>query len=158
MESTKETWCQAGPEGPIFCINNCGFWESAATMNMQRCYAIKAQQAAPMELNVVPVQARADGSSSSQVAEAKPNVGPSRCFTCPTRTALLLITKANPVIKAEKLDKIRRTEFGQSMIIVTTQKSLYPLRMRCKLGSPVRLVRKFEFSKAMKKWPFANCL
>ncbi|GJZ11926.1 zinc finger A20 and AN1 domain-containing stress-associated protein 8-like protein [Tanacetum coccineum] len=34
MESTKETWCQAGPEGPIFCINNCGFWESAATMNM----------------------------------------------------------------------------------------------------------------------------
>ncbi|GJR70623.1 hypothetical protein Tco_0016688 [Tanacetum coccineum] len=43
-----------------------------------------------------------------------------------SKTALLLITKANPVIKAEKLDKIRRTEFGQSMIIVTTQKSLYP--------------------------------
>ncbi|GJT24085.1 hypothetical protein Tco_0894022 [Tanacetum coccineum] len=129
MESTKETWCQAGPEGPIFCINNCGFWESAATMNMQRCYAIKAQQAAPMELNVVPVQARADGSSSSQVArlsrmwdQADASLVPrglvkpastvsvanfSALLTATlSKTALLLITKANPVIKAEKLDKI----------------------------------------------------
>ncbi|GKB78873.1 putative F-box domain-containing protein, partial [Tanacetum coccineum] len=63
---------------------------SPTRAHQQRCYAIKAQQAAPMELNVVPVQARADGSSSSQVAEAKPNVGPSRCFTCPTRILVRL--------------------------------------------------------------------
>ncbi|PWA88089.1 hypothetical protein CTI12_AA124530 [Artemisia annua] len=176
MESTKETGCQAAPEGPILCINNCGFWGSAATMNMcSKCHkemiskqenaklaassfddiinggsgsdagkdvvvadAIKAQPAAPVELNVVPVQARADDSSSSQVTEPKPKVGPSRCFTCRKRVGLTgfnckcgdlfcsahrysdkhdcpfdyrtagrdAIAKANPVIKAEKLDKI----------------------------------------------------
>ncbi|KAL2483097.1 Zinc finger A20 and AN1 domain-containing stress-associated protein 2 [Forsythia ovata] len=38
MESSKETGCQA-PEGPILCINNCGFFGTAATMNMcSKCH------------------------------------------------------------------------------------------------------------------------
>lgn len=98
----------------------------------------KAKSAAPMELNVVPAQAQSDDSSSSQVVEAKPKVGPSRCTTCRKRVGLTgfnckcgnlfcsahrysdkhecpfdyrsagrdAIAKANPVVKAEKLDKI----------------------------------------------------
>nr|GMD00177.1 zinc finger A20 and AN1 domain-containing stress-associated protein 8-like [Ipomoea batatas] len=48
MESSKETGCQAS-EGPIFCVNNCGFFGSAATMNMcSKCHKdmiLKQEQA-----------------------------------------------------------------------------------------------------------------
>ncbi|XP_071715888.1 zinc finger A20 and AN1 domain-containing stress-associated protein 8-like [Rutidosis leptorrhynchoides] len=178
MESTKET---QAPEGPILCINNCGFFGSAATMNMcSKCHremilkqdnaklaassfddiinggsgsgsgtdtakddvaadVIMTQPAAtPVELNVVPVEALSGESLTSQVAEAKPKVGPSRCTTCRKKVGLTgfnckcgnlfcathryadvhecsfdyrgagrdAIAKANPVIKADKLDKI----------------------------------------------------
>lgn len=178
MESTKETGCQAAPEGPILCINNCGFFGSAATMNMcSKCHkemilkqehaklaassfenivnggggggsgsenvdAIKAAQSAgaAVELKMVPMQARADDASSSQevVEAAKVKPGPTRCSACRKRVGLTgfncrcgnlfcsahrysdkhecpfdyrtagrdAIAKANPVVKAEKLDKI----------------------------------------------------
>ena len=48
MEHHEETGCQA-PEGPILCINNCGFFGSAATMNMcSKCHkdmVLKQEQA-----------------------------------------------------------------------------------------------------------------
>ncbi|XP_061363855.1 zinc finger A20 and AN1 domain-containing stress-associated protein 8-like [Gastrolobium bilobum] len=44
-----KTGCQAPPEGPVLCINNCGFFGSAATMNMcSKCHKdmmLKQEQA-----------------------------------------------------------------------------------------------------------------
>ena len=171
MESSKETGCQA-PEGPILCINNCGFFGSAATMNMcSKCHkdmilkqeqeklvassienivnggsgsnwkepvvAVADVQSGPVELKVVPTQASPD-SSLSQSSEMKAKGGPNKCSTCHKRVGLTgfncrcgnlfcavhrysdkhdcpfdyrtaardAIAKANPVVKAEKLDKI----------------------------------------------------
>lgn len=65
MESPKESGCQA-PEGPILCINNCGFFGSAATMNMcSKCHkdmVLKQQQA---KLAATSIENIVNGSSSS---------------------------------------------------------------------------------------------
>ncbi|CAI9754824.1 unnamed protein product [Fraxinus pennsylvanica] len=55
MESSKETGCQA-PEGPILCINNCGFFGTAATMNMcSKCHkeTILKQQHAKLAASTI---------------------------------------------------------------------------------------------------------
>ncbi|KAG9448446.1 hypothetical protein H6P81_008411 [Aristolochia fimbriata] len=169
-----ETGCQA-PEGPILCINNCGFFGSAATMNMcSKCHkdlVLKQEQAklaassidsivnggssssnngkdpvitgvanvavalsVPNVLSTLP----SDSSASSQEVENKSKEGPNRCNSCRKRVGLTgftcrcgnifcalhrysdkhscpfdyrtaardAIAKANPVVKAEKLDKI----------------------------------------------------
>lgn len=168
-----ETGCQAPPEGPILCINNCGFFGSVATMNMcSKCYkdsVLKQEQAklaassienlvkgsssnngkepvlvGPVDVQVKPVEKVISAPESSERApltesvEAKPKTGPNRCTTCKKRVGLTgfncrcgnlfcamhrysdkhecqfdyktaardAIAKANPVIKAEKLDKI----------------------------------------------------
>ncbi|XP_068638240.1 zinc finger A20 and AN1 domain-containing stress-associated protein 8-like [Aristolochia californica] len=168
-----ETGCQAR-EGPILCINNCGFFGSAATMNMcSKCHkdlVLKQEQAklaassfdsivnggsssnngkdpvvagvanvavAPAVPKVLSSQS-SDASASSQDVEKKAKEGPNRCNSCSKRVGLTgftcrcghlfcashlysdkhscpfdyrtaardAIAKANPVVKAEKLDKI----------------------------------------------------
>ncbi|XP_009418488.2 zinc finger A20 and AN1 domain-containing stress-associated protein 8-like [Musa acuminata AAA Group] len=164
MEHDK-TKCQA-PEGPILCINNCGFFGSAATMNMcSKCHKdmMLKQEQAKLDASSIgnlasgkgPVitgnadvgtgylEAKSllaqvsDESGSSDIREAKAE-GPNRCNTCRKRVGLTgfrcrcgdlfcsvhrysdkhgcpfdyqtsarnAIAKANPVVKAEKLDKI----------------------------------------------------
>lgn len=169
-----KTGCQAPPEGPILCINNCGFFGSAATMNMcSKCHKdmmLKQEQAklaassigsivngsSSSSGNEPAVAAAAAGvgfetnpvepkpicvpsfGSGSQSDEAKPKGGPKRCTSCNKRVGLTgfncrcgnlfcavhrysdkhdcpydyrtaaqnAIAKANPVVKAEKLDKL----------------------------------------------------
>ncbi|KAL0383586.1 UNVERIFIED_CONTAM: Zinc finger A20 and AN1 domain-containing stress-associated protein 8 [Sesamum calycinum] len=172
MESSKETGCQA-PEGPILCINNCGFFGSAATMNMcSKCHKdmiLKQQQAKlaassienivngssnsnekepllanPVDVEAGPVELKAASPQPSPDLASFPNSemkvkeGPNRCTTCRKRVGLTgfscrcgnlfcsthrysdkhdcpfdyraagrdAISKANPLVKAEKLDKI----------------------------------------------------
>ncbi|KAE9593285.1 putative transcription regulator A20-like family [Lupinus albus] len=167
-----KTGCQAPPEGPILCINNCGFFGSAATMNMcSKCHKdmmLKEEQAklaassfgnimngSSSSTTIESVAAKVDvpvnavepkpisvqplfASGSEESGESKPKDGPKRCLSCNKRVGLTgfncrcgnlfcavhrysnkhdcpfdyhaagrdAIAKANPVIKAEKLDKI----------------------------------------------------
>ncbi|KAJ7980759.1 zinc finger A20 and AN1 domain-containing stress-associated protein 8 [Quillaja saponaria] len=168
-----KTGCQAPPEGPILCVNNCGFFGSPATMNMcSKCHKgmmLKQEQAklaassigslvngsssgngnepvvtAKIDIPVNIVEPKTISSQSlfascsEESGEPKPKEGPKRCSSCNKRVGLTgfncrcgsifcalhrysdkhncpfdyrtaardAIAKANPVVKAEKLDKI----------------------------------------------------
>ncbi|GER39902.1 A20/AN1-like zinc finger family protein [Striga asiatica] len=164
MESSEETGCQAR-EGPILCINNCGFFGSAATMNMcSKCHKdsiLKQHQAKLAQTSIdtiinggstiqnEPVVAESPNLEkpilkteiarpSGENLEVKAKEGPKRCASCHKRVGLTgfdckcgslfcsahryadkhecpfdyraagrdAIAKANPIIKADKLDKI----------------------------------------------------
>lgn len=65
-----ETGCQAPPERPILCVNNCGFFGSSATMNLcSKCHKdmlLKKEQA---KLAATPTGNIVNGSSSNNVEQ-----------------------------------------------------------------------------------------
>lgn len=166
----NEAGCQVPPEAPVLCVNNCGFFGTAATMNMcSKCHKdlmLKEEQA---KLGASSIGSIVNGSSTKElgvpsavrVSAGSPELwalttqpsrasatiesnekikedGPKRCNTCRKRVGLTgfncrcgnlfcsvhrysdkhecpvdyrttaqdAIAKANPVVKAQKLDKI----------------------------------------------------
>ncbi|CAI9782776.1 unnamed protein product [Fraxinus pennsylvanica] len=65
MESSKGTVCQA-QEGPILCTNNCGFFESAAMMNIcSKCPKSMISEQQQSKLAAFSIESIVNGSSSS---------------------------------------------------------------------------------------------
>ncbi|KAL9232784.1 hypothetical protein vseg_007853 [Gypsophila vaccaria] len=60
----NETGCQAAPERPILCINNCGFFGSSTTMNMcSKCHKETVLKADREKLAVSSIENLVNGTS-----------------------------------------------------------------------------------------------
>lgn len=92
-----ETGCQAPPERPILCINNCGFFGSAATMNMcSKCHKdllVKQEQAKPTvspaaNILTVPSSSNLEQAIISETVDVQPIVVETKAISVQPSCAL----------------------------------------------------------------------
>ena len=160
----EETASRQPPEGPVLCVNNCGFFGNATTMNLcSQCYRNVVMKQAKAAESIASTSSKQNISEEPQptqpvlvteveiksgnelLSSSTPSVPPTpnRCFTCNKRVGLTgfkckcgnqfcglhrytdkhncsfdyraagreAISKANPIIKAEKIDKIWKLYF-----------------------------------------------
>ncbi|PHT71108.1 hypothetical protein T459_26212 [Capsicum annuum] len=109
MESSKETGWRA-PEDPVFCINDCDFFDSAATMNMcSKCQKdmilLKQEHAKLAAASSKDVIRRSSGNDeselalagaavasadlASQISQVKSKEGLKKCTACRKRVGLM---------------------------------------------------------------------
>lgn len=69
MDSSNDTGCQAS-EGPVLCVNNCGFFGSATTLNMcSKCHKEMILKHEQTKLAVASIENIVNGSSSTNEKE-----------------------------------------------------------------------------------------
>ncbi|KAL0437234.1 UNVERIFIED_CONTAM: Zinc finger A20 and AN1 domain-containing stress-associated protein 8 [Sesamum radiatum] len=103
-----ETGCQPHPEGPVLCVNNCGFFGSAANMNMcSKCYkdlTLKQEQA---KLAASSIENIVNGSSSgsekeppaAEAGNAQTDLAEKKTISVPTVNASTSAEAAEPKAK-----------------------------------------------------------
>ncbi|KAJ0510077.1 putative transcription regulator A20-like family [Helianthus annuus] len=116
----NDTGCQATLEAPILCVNNCGFFGTPATMNMcSKCHKDMILKQEEAKLAASSIESIVNGQNINKTTVLPNSAGSGHVFCSVHRysdkhdcqfdyraTAKDAIAKANPVVKAEKLDKI----------------------------------------------------
>lgn len=95
-----EASCQAPPEGPFLCINNCGFFGSAATMNMcSKCHKDSMLEQDQAKLSASTIGSIMNGSSNSNQNE--PSVTASMDMPVSLVEPKITSMHASPVVVSE---------------------------------------------------------
>jgi len=108
-----ETGCQSAPEGPILCINNCGFFGSAATSNMcSKCHkdlVLEEEQTKLAQTSYENIVNRGASSSSANVKEHSLKSPVDELYVAPTELKEIVSLPVTPLVEKVKIGPSRCT-------------------------------------------------